>query len=120
MKFCVSFLLFMLAVISGLANAETSLFEITKGDQKLYLGGTIHLLRNSDFPLPDEFEQAYEHSQKLVLETDMQIASSPEFGQKMAQAMMYTDGKNLTKDLSPEVWRNCKPSRMNANFLSVN
>ena len=105
MKWCVSFLLFVLVTISNIVCAETSLFEITKGDQVLYLGGTIHLLRNSDFPLPDEFEQAYGRAQKLVLETDMQTASSPEFGQKMAQAMMYTDGNNLSKALSPEVWK---------------
>lgn len=105
MKFCLSIFVSVLFVISGYANAETSLFEITKGDQKLYLGGTIHLLRNSDFPLPDEFEQAYEHSQKLVLETDLQKASAPEYGQKMAQAMMYTDGNNLSKVLSPDVWK---------------
>lgn len=105
MKWYASFLLLVLVTISNLVCAETSLFEITKGDQKLYLGGTIHLLRDSDFPLPDEFEQAYERSQKLVLETDMQTASSPEFGQKMAQAMMYTDGNNLSKALSPDVWK---------------
>jgi uncharacterized protein YbaP (TraB family) len=105
MKFCLSLCVAVLLVISGYANAETSLFEITKGDQKLYLGGTIHLLRNSDFPLPDEFEQAYERAQKLVLETDLQKASAPEYGQKMAQSMMYTGGDNLSKALSPDVWK---------------
>lgn len=105
MRFCVSVFACMLLVISNFARAETSLFEITRGDQKLYLGGTIHLLRNNDFPLPDEFEQAYEQSQKLVLETDMQKANTPEFGQKMAQAMAYTDGNNLSKVLSPDVWK---------------
>jgi uncharacterized protein YbaP (TraB family) len=105
MKFCLSLFVSVLLVISSYTNAETSLFEITKGDQKLYLGGTIHLLRNSDFPLPDEFEQAYEQAQKLVLETDLQKASAPEYGQKLAQAMMYTGGNNLSKTLSPDVWK---------------
>lgn len=105
MKFCVSFFVLLMITASRFASAETSLFEVTKGDQKLYLGGTIHLLRNGDFPLPDEFEQAYEKSQKLVLETDLQKASAPEFGQKLAQSMMYTDGNNLSKALSPDVWK---------------
>jgi len=95
----------LLAFISVSANAETSLYEITKGDQKMYLGGTIHVLRNSDYPLPPEFEQAYEKAKILVLETDLKKASSPEFGQQMAQAFMYSDGKNLSQDLKPALWK---------------
>lgn len=95
----------LLAFISVSANAETSLYEITKGDQKIYLGGTIHVLRNSDYPLPPEFEQAYENAKILVLETDLKKASSPEFGQQMAQAFMYSDGKNLSQDLKPALWK---------------
>jgi uncharacterized protein YbaP (TraB family) len=95
----------LLAFISVSATAETSLYEITKGDQKMYLGGTIHVLRNSDYPLPPEFEQAYENAKILVLETDLKKASSPEFGQQMAQAFMYSDGKNLSQDLKPALWK---------------
>ncbi len=85
--------------------AETSLYEIVKGDQKIYLGGTIHVLRNSDYPLPAEFEQAYEKSQILVLETDPKKSNSPEFGQQFAQAFMYSGGKNLAQDLRPKLWQ---------------
>lgn len=86
--------------------AETSLYEVTnKKGESLYLGGTIHLLRPSDFPLPAEYQQAFDKSQMLVLETDLQKASSPEFGQKMMQQMMYTGGKNLSSELRPEVWK---------------
>lgn len=86
--------------------AETSLYEVTnKKGESLYLGGTIHLLRPSDFPLPAEYQQAFDKSQMLVLETDLQKASSPEFGQKMMQQMMYSGGKNLSSELRPEVWK---------------
>ena len=94
----------LMVLLSISANAETSLYEITKGDQKIYLGGTIHVLRNSDYPLPAEFEQAYERAKILVLETDMKKASSPEFGKQMAQAFMYNNGKNLSHDLQPKLW----------------
>lgn len=85
--------------------AETSLYEISKGGQKIYLGGTIHVLRNSDYPLPAEFEQAYEKSQVLVVETDIKKSNSPEFGQQLAQAFMYSGGKNLAQDLQPALWQ---------------
>lgn len=105
MKSCFAFVASLLVFISISASAETSLYEITKGAQKIYLGGTIHVLRNSDYPLPPEFEHAYENAKILVLETDMKKASSPEFGQQMAQAFMYSDGKNLSQDLQPKLWK---------------
>lgn len=105
MKSCFKLITGLLVFISVSASAETSLYEITKGDEKIYLGGTIHVLRNSDYPLPPEFEQVYENANILVLETDMKKASSPEFGQQMAQAFMYSSGKNLSQDLQPKLWQ---------------
>lgn len=105
MKSCFKLITSLFLLISVSASAETSLYEITKGDQKIYLGGTIHLLRTSDYPLPAEFEQAYENAQILVLETDMNKASSPEFGQQMAQAFMYSGDKTLSQDLQPKLWQ---------------
>jgi len=105
MKSCFTLITGLLVFIGLSASAETSLYEISKGDQKIYLGGTIHVLRNSDYPLPPEFEQAYENAKILVLETDMKKASSPEFGQQMAQAFMYSDGRNLSHDLQPKLWK---------------
>jgi uncharacterized protein YbaP (TraB family) len=105
MNVCRNLIAGLSVLFSVFANAETSLYEITKGAQKIYLGGTIHLLRSSDYPLPAEFEQAYESAKILVLETDMNKASSPEFGQQMAQAFRYSDGKNLSQDLQPALWK---------------
>lgn len=111
-KIIVSLVMFF----SVCACAETSLYEITKGDQKIYLGGTIHVLRDSDYPLPDEFEQAYEQARILVLETDMKKASSPEFGQQMAQAFMYSSGKKLAQDLQPDVWKELQAVSAKSQF----
>ncbi len=36
---------------SGLL-ADSAIYEITKGNNKIYLAGTIHMLRSQDFPLP--------------------------------------------------------------------
>lgn len=94
-------------ILSASASfADTTLFEVTnKQGQSIYLGGTIHLLRPTDFPLPVEYQQAFDQSQMLVLETDLQKAASQENGQRTLQAMSYTGGKNLSTELSPEVWK---------------
>lgn len=96
----------LVLVFTGVSvRAQTSLYEISRGEQKIYLGGTIHVLRNSDYPLPAEYEQAYEQTQVLVLETDLEKSNSPEFGQQFAQAFIYSGGKNLAQDLQPKLWQ---------------
>ena len=38
--------------------AETSVWRVSNGDSELFIGGTIHVLSATDYPLPIEFEQA--------------------------------------------------------------
>lgn len=102
----ISRFLILLCLLAGAStHAQTSLYEISKGNQKIYLGGTIHLLRSSDYPLPAEYDHAYQQADVLVLETNLDNAASPEFGQKMAKAFMYSGGKTLAEDLQPALWQ---------------
>ena len=54
------------------AIAESPVWKVTNGEEHLYLGGTIHLLGQSDYPLPAGFEHAYRAAEKIVFETDIQ------------------------------------------------
>lgn len=101
----IGYFIFACVLLASSAFAETSLYEISKGEHKIFLGGTIHVLRNSDYPLPVEFEQAYARAQILVLETDLQKSNSPEFSQRFAETFMYRNGKNLAQDLQPKLWQ---------------
>jgi len=103
MKKVLSILLASLLIISG-AWAASPVYEISKGKQKLYLAGTIHVLRPRDFPLPAEFDAAYRQAQVIVFETDIQKVQTPEFGQRFAQAMLLPDNKTLKDVLAPDVW----------------
>lgn len=84
--------------------ADTALWRVSKGDAELYLGGTIHVLSASDYPLPAEFEKAYQLSQLLVLETDMAAMAKPEVQGKLLQLVMYPPGKTLKDDLKDETY----------------
>ncbi len=90
---------------SGLAHAETSLWKISKNNHHLYLGGTVHILAASDYPLPAAFEKAYQSSHKLVFETDVEKLQSPEFQQLMLQKLTYRDGKTLADVLSVQTYQ---------------
>jgi len=98
------FLLLCLALLSSPALAETSLWQIRDGDRMMYLGGTVHVLAAADYPLPEEFNQAYERADRLVFETDMQAINSPAFQLQMVQRLTYNDGRSLKDELGTQAY----------------
>jgi len=71
----------------------------------MYLGGTFHLLRPSDFPLPPEFEKAYKASELLVFETDLGEFNKTSVQQKMMAKAVYGDGSTIDKHLSAKTYK---------------
>ena len=84
--------------------ADSAVYEITKGKNKIYVAGTIHMLRAQDFPPPAEFDAAYQASQKIFFEIDLQKAKTPEFGQRFMQAMMLPNNGTLKDVLDADTW----------------
>jgi uncharacterized protein YbaP (TraB family) len=85
--------------------AQTSVWKVTGKGSTMYLGGTIHLLRASDFPLPAQFDSAYAHSSAIAFETDMDELQKPENTQKMMSMMMLTNGKTLKSVISEPAYK---------------
>ena len=100
-SFCITLLC---CVVSVSATAGSPVWKISKGEQHLYVGGTIHMLASSDYPLPDAFERAYTASSKLVFETDIDQLNSPELQQYIAQKVVFHDGRTLRQALKPETF----------------
>lgn len=94
----------MLLLAANPVFAESSVWVASKGAHKLFIGGTIHVLSKSDYPLPAEFDLAYSKSDQLVFETNISEAGSPEFQIKMMQRMSYANGQTLRGELSPEAY----------------
>lgn len=84
--------------------AQSSVWKISKADHSLYIGGTCHLLRASDYPLPEEFEIAYEAAEMLVFEMDPTIAGTPDFALKLMRKASYDNALGLKKVLSKHVY----------------
>ena len=105
MKITITRCLFILTLFCHVAvDAETSVWVATSGDQTVYLGGTMHLLRPSDFPLPAEFNQAYQQADAVIFETDIGRLNDPATLQQMLTTMTYTDGRTLDTVLSPNAY----------------
>ncbi len=87
------------------AVAEAPVWKIVKGEHHLFIGGTIHVLSKSDYPLPAEFEKAYRQSAMMVFETDMQKLQSPEFQQRLMSMVTFTDGRTIQSVLNEGTYR---------------
>jgi uncharacterized protein YbaP (TraB family) len=86
------------------AIADTSVWSVRSGDNVIYLGGTVHLLRPGDYPLPDEFEEAYQASSELYFETDIAAMSDLSVQAQMLQQLTYSDDRSLRTVLSDEAY----------------
>lgn len=92
-------------LIATHALAESSVWRLQKGDSILYLGGTCHLLRPTDYPLPPEFSQAYNASDLVVFETDLGKLNAPETQQQLMAKAMYDDGSTIEKHVSAKTYQ---------------
>lgn len=99
-----SILAIFAVLYTPLSDAESSVWVVEKGDFKLYLGGTLHLLSAEDFPLPEEYDRAYSQSSTLVFEADISQAQTTQGQAKAMSAMMYKDGRTLDSVLQPDTY----------------
>ena len=85
-------------------KAESLMWKAEKGSEVVYIGGTIHLLRESDYPLPEDFDFAFGKADILVLEADLGLMGQLETQQKIMAGGMYPAGQGLDKVLSEEAY----------------
>jgi uncharacterized protein len=94
----------LVLVIFTQSFAESSVWKLQKGGSVIYLGGTCHLLRRSDFPLPTEFDTAYRASDILVFETDIDKFNNPTTQQELILKAMYADGSTIDRHLTSKTY----------------
>lgn len=72
-----------------------SVWVVESASTRLYLCGTIHLLRAQDYPLPAAYDSAYAASQRLVFELPPGADKGAQLAKQMADAGRIRDGRNL-------------------------
>lgn len=97
-------LVFLWLILSFQVHADSPVWEIEKKGNKIFLGGTFHILTPEDYPLPIALENAYNQSAQVVFETDIEKLQSPEFQQTMLRELTYSDGRNLQQVLSKDTY----------------
>ena len=114
-------LIFILVAQSVFASSPVWLVE--SANNRLFLAGTIHVLRDTDYPLPGAFGSAYTQSQVLSFETDIGESSTPAFQAQVMRALTLQPGKTLADFLSPQTFAkleaHLQSNSMNIHQLSV-
>jgi uncharacterized protein YbaP (TraB family) len=92
------FALACLAVLCGAVRADAAahaLWEIHGKHNTIYLLGSIHVLRPSDYPLAPEMLDAYSHAQSLYMEVNLQDIDPQSMQTELLASAMLRDGKTL-------------------------
>lgn len=95
-------LLILLIAVFPCYCFSASVWKITSDKHSLYIGGTLHLLSQSDYPLPQAYHQAFERADTLVFETNIGAFNTPEFAAQSVGLLMYPEGKRLQDELSED------------------
>ena len=68
----------------------------------LFLGGSVHALRSTDYPLPPAYNRAFEASSRIALEVEPKALSGS--GSAMLKAGSYPKGDSLKNHVDPRTY----------------
>ena len=112
---------------TNIACAETTtsppkplLWKVSDANNSLYLLGSFHMLKASDYPLAKSTDVAFDDAEQLYFELSPEEMNNPALGQKMAQAATRTDGKTLQESLPPETWKKLEAYTASRNIPVAN
>ncbi|MCC5854737.1 MAG: TraB/GumN family protein [Idiomarina sp.] len=89
-----------LLVLATPVQASAPVWKVSNDQHTLFIGGTVHLLPASEFPLNPAFELAYEQTDAIVLEIDM--PEDPAALQPYMMQLLYQDGRTIQSVLQGE------------------
>lgn len=90
-------------------QAQSSVWKISKGEDFVVLAGTIHLMTPAQYPLPSEFDSAYQQTQVLMLETDLGKLQDDSAMAQIQQHLLYPAGSTLSSKLSKDTLTQLQP-----------
>lgn len=77
-------------------------WKVTSGTNVLYLGGSIHALKSTDYPLPGAYNRAFDASDRLVCEVDQKGLLESSKG--LMKAGEYPKGDSLKNHVDPRTY----------------
>lgn len=98
--------------------AASPVWKIEHGASRLYLAGTVHLLRDTDYPLPAAFEAAYRDAEILAFEVDIDSTQGHEFQRLLARSVLLPPSTRLSDLLRDDTLQQLE-DYLNANRMGL-
>lgn len=92
-------------------RAYPPMWKVTdsKTGNTMYMLGTMHVIVESTFPLPDEVYAAYKSSKGIAVEYNVrELTASSSTAMQVANALIYKDGTKTYDYISEEAYDNAK------------
>jgi len=94
-----------IAAPRAVADAHPLTMWLVEGaSNRVYLLGSVHLLRPGDYPLPSRIESAYEDAETLVMELDMDDLDPVATQSLVSRLGMLPAGGSLADVMGPEAY----------------
>jgi uncharacterized protein YbaP (TraB family) len=98
-----------LAVTSGSATPQIpahpiSMWQIEGGSNRIYLLGSVHVLREEDHPIPQAIDAAYQDAEILIMEVDMDDLDPIQMAGHVNELGVINDGRSLQDYLGAELY----------------
>jgi uncharacterized protein YbaP (TraB family) len=105
---CLVLVLGKSAVVAAPATSSSGkhpLWKVSSPTNSIYLLGSIHVLRKTDYPLPDVIESAFSNAPVAAFEADINEMQDPAVAIQMLTKCMLPEGETLADRLSPELYK---------------
>lgn len=89
---------------SLISGRKSFLWKISSKGITAYILGSIHLAKESLYPLDKKIEDAFTNSDTLVVEVDINESNQIAMQGLMVQAAFYVDGKTLSEHISKSTY----------------
>ena len=104
-----SLLLACLIVIAGPAAPENaghpvSMWQIEGKNNRIYVLGSLHMLREQDHPIPTAIEEAYKDAEILIMEVDMDDIDEIEIAGLVIELGVIGDSGSLQEYMGQELY----------------
>lgn len=86
-------------------TARHFLWSVEGGKSRVFLLGSIHILKRDAYPLPEAIERTYTCCTALVFESDLDGMNDDATRQTVMSLARYPKGRTLLKNLSPGTGR---------------
>lgn len=108
-------------VCSGAAEKANFLWKVigADGKDKIYLLGSVHIVPDDIYPLSSKIEKAYESSDYIVVEADVNKIDAMKVQQLTVEKGIYTDGSSLEDELSEELYKKLGEALLKTGMITI-